>query len=147
MKTLYIFNPAKYRGTIENTMSVPDDCEDDFQDLPVDYSGETFAEYNQNHGGALVALPWDVFEKEFYNPHLKSLQEPFEEITEEHFDDMLGCLPPRRWTNINNGFYFFMSECYSADLYLCCVKKDGKHYSALRSIRAKHDDIVNLSNV
>lgn len=149
MNYLYIIDPNNFKGTILNTMPFVETGSRNGKDILnrtyVHYSdGVTFEEYNRRHGGNLIALTWEQFEKEFYNPHLKSLCSPFVETTEERFWDGLECLPPKRWTRFDGGEYFFVGECYTADLYTCYVRKGEKYYTALRSINTEGDELINL---
>lgn len=52
--------------------------------------------------------------------------EPFEEISQERFDHMLGVLPPMNFT----GSYFQLSEALQYDLRATFLQKDGKFYEA-----------------
>ena len=115
----------------------------------VDYMEKptTFEEYNQQNGGCLVALDWDTFEAQYYNPYLMGLCGNFIECTEDEYYNALECLPPKRWTRLKNGEFFFMGECYTANLYSCYVSKGGKYYTALRSINTDSEDLINLKPV
>jgi hypothetical protein len=151
MDRLYIIDPNNFKGTVLNTMPFVDTKTrhgaDILQHTHVDYNGGTFAEYNAKHGGNLVALTWDEFEEQYYKPHLKSLQGPWEVTTEERFWDGLECLPPKKWTQFPGGEYFFVGECYTADLYTCYVRKGDEYYTALRSIHTSPEDLINLVNI
>lgn len=141
---LYIIDPTKFRGQIVNTMSSYD------EPLHVDYMSEptTFEEYKvKENNPNLVALSWEEFEEKYYTPHLKSLQDPFKETTEERYWDALECLPPKRWTKFTGGEFFFLGECFTADLYSCYVQIGDKYYTALRSIRTPKEDLINLKDV
>lgn len=55
-------------------------------------------------------MTWDEYEKlqkDFY------LDRPLVETTEEHFEDMLNCLPPLKWCTIDGIEMFCMSEMYT----------------------------------
>lgn len=142
---LYIVDTANYRGSIENTMDVVP--QDQINDTEVHYSGGTFAEYNESKGGTLAALDWDTFYKDYYKPHLDSIQGPFTETTEERFNDGLECVPPKRWTHSGKNQFFFVGECFTDNLYTCYVYVGGKYYTALRSILTSAEDILNLKNI
>lgn len=154
METLYIVHAdkVKFNGTVVNTMPfVHKDIKhgaDLLQSTYVHYTdGETFAEYNKKHGGDLVALTWDEFYEQYYKPHLNGLQGEFTETTEERFNYGLECLPPKRWTREHGQEFFFVGECYTADLYTCFVRKGDKYYTALRSIHTKAEDLFALKSV
>lgn len=145
---LYIVGTAKnpYRN-IENTM--PFVGKGDIDDTCVHYSDKTFAEYNAEHGGTLVALTWDELYDQYEKPKLICMQGEFKECTEEQFEDAFECLPPKRYTRRENSedFFFFIGECTTGTLYGCFVKKDGKYYSALRSIHTSAEDIFEMKKV
>lgn len=138
---LYIVDTSKpFTGSILNSMPF---VEEGIQDTTVHYSDKTFREYNKEHGGQLKAMTWEAFEQEYYAPYLSSLCQPFQECTEEHWWNMLECLPPVRWTRIEGGEYFFISEAYTANIHACLVKYNGKYYEAQRALTTTTEDIVN----
>ena len=142
MEHLYIIDKKEtFKGNCINTM--PFVNADKINETPVHYSQKTFAEYNADKGGNLIALTWEEIYNDYFKPYNESLQKPFSEITEESFNESFNCLPPMRYTKISNGFLFFVSECYTADLYLCCIKHENKYFSALRSKFAKIEDLIN----
>jgi hypothetical protein len=139
---LYIIDPNKFKGSVFNTMTAPAGITPthvDYMDKPT-----TFEEYKKEKGNEnLIALTWEEFDEQYNKPHLNSLQKPFTEITREEYWEMLECLPPKRWTNIGvDKEFFFLGECYTADLYTLCVKTGGKYFSGLRSIFMKKEDII-----
>lgn len=141
---LYIIDPTNFNGQIVNSMSSYD------EPLYVDYMSEptTFEEYKiKKNNPNLIALSWEEFEEKYYTPYLNSLQEPFKETTEERFWDALECLPPAKWTQFSGGEFFFLGECYTANLYRCFVRIGNKYYTALRSIRTHKEDLINLKDV
>lgn len=153
MECLYIVHQdkSKFKYHALNTMSFVDvkakNGAEILQHTFVHYRDQTFADYNKEHGGDLVALTWDEFCSGYYEPYLKSLQEDFKETTEEMFMDGLECLPPKRWTRAGSQEFFFVGECYTADLYTCFVRKGDKYYTALRSIRTSAEDLFALKSV
>lgn len=154
MERLYIIHkdPSQFKGHVLNTMPFVEIGMKNGQDILnhtyVDYTeGVTFAKYNEQHGGDLIAVCWEEFERDYYRPHLKSMQEEFKETTEERFIDALECLPPKRWTRENSKEFFFVGECFTADLYSAYVRLGNKYYTALRSIHTPKENIFNLSPV
>jgi hypothetical protein len=139
---LFIINPENYKGSIENTM--PDVPPKMVPHTYVHYSDETFQQYNERHGGGLIALGWEEYYEKYYKPHLNNLCTPFVETTEERFWDGLECLPPKRWTNFDGGEYFFVGECFTDTLYTCYVRKGDKYYTALRDIYTSHENLIEL---
>jgi len=145
MERLYIIDPDNFRGYAENTMKcVP---QKDVGQTVVDNSKMTFDEYNQKHGGKLVALSFEEFSDKFFTPYLKGRCKPFTEVTAELYYEMMEVLPPLKMTLRGKDAFFFVGECTTFDLYQCFVRKDGRYYSALRSINTKADKIFDLSDV
>jgi hypothetical protein len=146
MEHLYIIDPTKeFNGQCLNTMPLV--APENINETKVHYRKQTFAEYNKEHGGCLVALTWEQFDKDFYQEYYKGLQEPFKETTEEQFQDMLEILPPKRWTGSEGKEYFFVGECYTANIYRCFVRLGDKYYTALRAITTPEENILNLKDV
>lgn len=134
---LYIIEKSNYNGRILSTMP------DNIEDAKVNYTDKTFREYNEEHGGDLIALDWETFYANYYAPYLKSLCKPFQEITECEYYEMLNCLPPRRWTQFDGGSFFFCSEMTTGDLSGCYIRKGEKYFSGLRSVYASDDELLN----
>jgi len=141
-ESLYIIDPTNFRGHVINSMTAPKGTTPEY----VDYmeTPTTFEEYKkQKCNENLVALTWEDFNKNYYEPYLENLQGPWKEISEERWDDMLNVLPPMRWTHFGNkDSFFFISEAYTAHLNSCFVKYKGKYYEALRSRHLPTEQIV-----
>lgn len=142
IETLYILDPlVKFDGQIMNTASSSNEgIFVHYMDKPT-----TFEEYKKQKGNeSLIALSWEEFDSKYYQPYLTALQKDFEPITKKRFNDALECLPPMRWTIEKGREFFFISECYTADLYACFVRLGDKYYSALRGKHSSSEDIFNL---
>lgn len=139
METLFIIDSKKtFEGYALNTMTAGDE--------KVHYSQLTFEQYNIINGGGLIALSFEEFNNKFFQPYLECLQNKFEEITEDQFENALCELPPRRWTKEGNKEFFFCSECYTANIHACYLRVGKKYYSALRSISTPAAEIFNSIN-
>jgi len=134
---LYVFDPTNFKGHILNSM-VNGFLR--YRETPTTLEEYKKEEKNEN----LIAIDWETFERDYYRPYLNSLCGPFEEITKEAWWDALECLPPARWTRTGGGEFFFISECFTADLYSCYVRRGDKYYSALRPIGTKDADLYNM---
>lgn len=66
-----------------------------------------------------------------YKRYAYSLQLPFEEITEERYDDLMNCVPPLRMGHN----WFYLGEEYSDGLHLLCFNVSDRYFSGLRSKR------------
>lgn len=141
---LYVIDPSSFDGSLLATAKDVDGV------IWMDYSllsPCTLDEYKIKKGMPnLVALSWNEFDCKYYQPYLDSLCKPLREITEEDWWEAFECLPPMRYTNFDDGSYFFVSECYTADLYAFYVKLDGKHYYGLRSKYKKHEELMQEIN-
>ena len=149
MEYLYIVDPAHFTGHALNTMPFVEKGSTNGMEILNHtyvhyYKWTTFAEYNKQNGGQLVALTWEEFNTQFFSAHLKNLCKEFSPITKEDFWDALECLPPKRWTRTSTSEFFFLGECYTANLYMCFVRKDENYFSALRPINTKDEEIFNL---
>lgn len=142
METLYILDPTSFSGRIVNTMKA---APDDYQQSKVDYTEETFEQYNARKGGNLIAIPFEQFYEQFQKPYLTSLCGDFKETTEEAYWDALECLPPMRFTQQGSNTFFFISEAYTDSLHSCYVKLGNSYYSALRCRFTPADQLFNLS--
>lgn len=93
-------------------------------------------------------LDWDSYYEMYDKPYHEKLgSKPFKQISEERYWDMLECLPPMKWHDIERGVnIFFISEAYTADLHDCfiCLNngREKKYYSALRSKYIKDEDVI-----
>jgi hypothetical protein len=86
----------------------------------------------------------------FANDYYKSLDTPFQRITEEKFYDMFECLPPHSIVHFTNGFLFRMSEFntgYNTGTYIKLTFK-GKDYffTADRSAFMTEEDTMLMVN-
>lgn len=135
---IYFINPLEFRGTIISMAN------NSFRDI---YHTDIYKKLVENHTSVL-ALTWEDFHDLYYQPYLNGLCEPFVETTEEKYWDGLEVLPPKRWTQIEGGAkaFFFVGECYTADLFRCYVKLADKYYTALRPISASATSLLNLEN-
>jgi hypothetical protein len=148
--TLYIYDPKTFKGTILTSCPFVDLTKPDGKTLlnatVLHYSdGLTFAQYNEQHGGGLIAQTWDEFWPVLEKYNTETYVKPWREITEEQYYDSLECLPPCKWHDLNNRFNsFFISEAWTADLHSFCIKdrKTGKYYSATRSRFISDSDLI-----
>lgn len=154
MERLYIVNTKEdFKGHVENTMPYVDvDAEGGnelLQSTAVHYTEETFAQYNERKGGGLIALKWDSFNDRFYDPYLKGLQKEWTEVSKEHYWDMLECLPPCNWHNLDSRWNIFhISEAYTDSLHAHLVKDrvNDKYYEATRSCFITDEELIKQLN-
>lgn len=155
METTYIYQEP-FIGRIINTM----------HNGNVDYTGErttkdyidergsqvheisylnplNFEQYNEQHGGNLKTASEEEIAKLFEEHEQKNILSFFTEITEERYDNLLECLPPKRWHKHKGLEIFFMAECYTGNIYSCCIfnPETKKYYSALRRITETSDEL------
>ncbi len=68
---------------------------------------------------------------------------PWKLITEEHYDEMLNTLPPRKW-NIDEGVEMFaMSEFMTGSYTSHYATYKGKYYTTIRDIFSNRIELVN----
>ncbi|MDR6548482.1 hypothetical protein J2810_004572 [Chryseobacterium rhizosphaerae] len=159
MEVMYIYK-TPFNGQLLNTM----------HDGAVDFTGErvetptfdannykmgvsitfnnplNFDQYNAQHGGVLEMTTEDEFFKMLQEWENNNICENFKEITAERWEDLLNCLPPKRWHDYENLNIFFMGECFTGKIYTCCIKdrNTGKYYSALRRINETDEEIKKI---
>jgi len=142
MNRLYVIDPDIFCGRIITSARKESDGT-----IRMEYSDYTFDEYKKEKGlPNLVALTWEEFDSKYYQPYLDGLCKPLKEITEERWWEAFECLPPMRYTKFDNGSYFFISECYTADLYAFYARLDDKYYYGLRSKYKKHEELMQEIN-
>lgn len=107
--------------------------------------GLTFDEYNKENGGKLKLLTSAEYDQ-WLNGQLKSICGDWKEITKKQYYYSLECVPPKRWRDLNENLnVFFVGECYTANLYTCCIhdKNSGRYFSALRPIGSTNEALIN----
>lgn len=72
----------------------------------------------------------------------ESIITPFQEITEDRYNELLNSLPPLRM----NLYSFFAGGEIYGDLYLFCFAVNGKFYCGERSIRLSTGELIQLIN-
>lgn len=80
-----------------------------------------------------------------YKEHIKELQGPYEECTEEKYYEMLDILPPKRWYKLSDTiFMFFVGEPYSGSLHSIYIydKLKDKYYTTIRDILMGDDELL-----
>ncbi|MGZ9736572.1 hypothetical protein [Flavobacterium sp. GNP002] len=101
----------------------------------------TFDQYNEKNGGKFTELNEEQVDALFAE-HRNSLISEFSEITEERYNDLLECLPPKRWHTHKGAQIFYMCEAHMDDLYTCCIGYNGNFFSALRPIREESESLL-----
>jgi len=83
----------------------------------------------------------DLIDKEY-----DKLLTPFKRTTEEHWEDMLGCLPPEKWEMVLGVSIFRMCEYYAENItsHYAKINHGGKDYyfTAHRRTTCKYTDIA-----
>lgn len=67
----------------------------------------------------------------------QSLSEPFKEITEEDYYDLLDVLPPLRMRQNS----FFVGEPYYGNMYSFCFTRQGRYFKGLRSVLTPQSEL------
>lgn len=124
----YVIDSRYFDGTCLTSMS------DGFHN---DYGGETIEELRirENNPYLKAVTPSDIDKKlRLYN---QSLSEPFKEITEEDYYDLLDVLPPLRMRQNS----FFVGEPYYGNMYSFCFTRQGRYFKGLRSILTPQSEL------
>lgn len=103
--------------------------------------GLTLKEYE-----AKTSLKLSMFTDKELDAKLEKYEESLKKVTEttlERFEDMLNCLPPQRWTNVEGYNIFMISEATTGNLHSHYIKKDGKAWEIMAS---KFDSIESIIN-
>ena len=124
----YVIDSRYFDGTCLTSMS------DGFHN---DYGEETIEELRirENNPYLKAVTPSDIDKKlRLYN---QSLSEPFKEITEEDYYDLLDVLPPLRMRQNS----FFVGEPYYGNMYSFCFTRQGRYFKGLRSVLTPQSEL------
>lgn len=126
----YVIDPTvPFKGVVITSMS---------DDVHSDYGNETLEQLKEreNNPNLIVVDPEKV--AELVNEHRDSLNaEPFKEIDEERYYDMMDCVPPARM--LRNAF--FIGECYQYDIHLFCFTIGGRFFEGLRTLNTPKEKL------
>lgn len=124
----YVIDSRYFNGTCLTSMS------DGFHN---DYGGETIEELRirENNPYLKAVTPSDIDKK--LRLYHKSLSEPFKEITEEDYYDLLDVLSPLRMRQNS----FFVGEPYYGNMYSFCFTRQGRYFKGLRSILTPQSEL------
>lgn len=114
----------KFDGSVIASMSDGVHC---------DFDGETLDELKERYPGARLADKEEV--QQMYIAAMVS--EPFEEITEERYWDLLNCVPPARQGN----HWFFVGEPYQYKVHHLCFTVANRFFWARRRVDAPKEQI------
>ena len=138
---LVLIDPLNFKGSIISTVR------NGFVDHTNRGDGNLLLEdyLRERNISSYELLTWEDFDVRYNEPYLLSLQGAWKEISEEKYQDMMECLPPKRWKDLSERInLFFVGECYTATLYTACIhdRATDRFYSALRSICTSGDDLL-----
>ena len=124
----YVIDSRYFDGTCLTSMS------DGFHN---DYGGETIEELRirENNPYLKAVTPSDIDKK--LRLYHKSLSEPFKEITEEDYYDLLDVLTPLRMRQNS----FFVGEPYYGNMYSFCFTRQGRYFKGLRSVLTPQSEL------
>ena len=124
----YVIDSRYFDGTCLTSMS------DGFHN---DYGGETIEELRiRENNPYLKAVTPSEMDKKLRLYH-QSLSEPFKEITEEDYYELLDVLPPLRMRQNS----FFVGEPYYGNMYSFCFTRQGRYFKGLRSILTPQSEL------
>lgn len=104
--------------------------------------GLTFEEYVQAEGAGFLCVPFDEAIEQIRAIEDAQHIKPFKEITEEQYYEMLECLPPQKWLDVEGGSVFRMSEYQTSNITGHYVALDGRFFAANRRTTVDYADIV-----
>lgn len=124
----YVIDSRYFDGTCLTSMS------DGFHN---DYDGETIEELRirENNPYLKAVIPSDMDKK--LRLYHQFLSEPFKEITEEDYYDLLDVLPTLRMRQDS----FFVGEPYYGNTYSFCFTRQGRYFKGLRSILTPQSEL------
>ena len=124
----YVIDSRYFDGTCLTSMS------DGFRN---DYGGETIEELRiRENNPYLKAVTPSEMDKKLRLYH-QSLSEPFKEISEEDYYDLLDVLPPLRMKQNS----FFVGEPYYGNMYSFCFTRQGRYFKGLRSVLTPQSEL------
>lgn len=126
----YIIDPTvEFTGCVITSMS---------DDVHSDYGNETLEELRSNNKNpSLIAVGPDKMSEMVNNHRSRLNSEPFIEIDEERYYDLLDCLPPERMLS----GCFFVGECCQYDIYPFCFTIDGRFFQGKRIISTPREKL------
>ncbi len=106
-------------------------------DVHDDYNGLTLEEVRERESNPhLVAVTSERIMHKLDQCE-KAMMQPFAEITEERYYDLMECVPPKRMCRK----WIFVGEAYSGNLYDLCFRLDKRYFKALRPITLSDGEI------
>ena len=106
-------------------------------DVHSDYGGETLEQLRDRYYNPFLITVTPDRIALMLKRYDKALCQPFEEITQERYYDLMECVPPKRLKRNR----FFVGEAYSGNMYDLCFKHGGRYFKALRDIRLSDEAI------
>ncbi len=127
----YVIDTSKeFDGVVYSSMTDNVHC---------DYGGETIEEIRErNPNGKFEVVDSDTVSKMLDEYIDKLCSEPFKEITEEDYWDMMECVPPAR----SGRDWFFVGEAFSYNVHTLCFTDGERYFSAHRKVTAPKNDII-----
>lgn len=105
-------------------------------DVHSDYGGETLEELQERYPGARLADKEEV-QKLFDQYIADMVSEPFEEIDEERYYELMNCVPPAR----SSHNWFFVGEPYQYKVHHLCFTVADRYFWARRRVDAPAEQI------
>ncbi len=115
--------------------SMTDDAHDDYYGLTLEELRK-----RENNPHLITVTPEQIMHK--LDQCEKAIMQPFEEITQERYYDLMDCVPPKRMCR--NGF--FVGEAYSGTLHDLCFRLGKRYFKGLRPITLSDNKIDCLIN-
>ena len=95
------------------------------------YSGQTIDEIQAENNNELTLLTWSQLEPKLENALSIKYPGEWKEITEDRYDEMLGCLPPEKWQTVDGVDIFRMSERQELNYTSHFAQYKGRYFSTI----------------
>lgn len=119
----------KFDGSVYTTLNAENRCM---------YGGETVEELQARYPKANFKIIENEELDRLIETYINEVgSEPFKEISEERYWDLMNCLPPER---MGRG-WFYVGEPYNFDLYLFCFTDGERFFAANRRIGRTKEQI------
>ena len=131
----YVIDTSKeFDGVVYTSMT---------DDVHSDYGGETIEEIRERDPqGKYEVVDSDAVSRLLDGYIDKLCSEPFKEIAEEDYWDMMECVPPAR----SGHNWFFVGEAFSYNVHTMCFTDGNRYFSAHRKVTAPKKEIIEEIN-
>ena len=102
----------------------------------------TVPEYLKFLGPGFVCIPLDDAYEQIEVVNENNYIKPWEQITEEQWDDALNVLPPMNWRTVDGVNFFQCSERMTSNITATYAAVNNKHFTAYRRTSQPYSELV-----